>query len=52
LSDNIVSLEVEIVKPDNGLYLFDNRILPFIKPLILGSITIEVEVTGDIQQKK
>jgi len=39
-------LDIEIIKPENGLYLFGNKIIPFSKPIIFGPITIEVDVTG------
>ncbi len=36
---------VTITKPINGIYINDNKILPFPKPLIIGPITIEVTAT-------
>ncbi|MCD6512441.1 MAG: Ig-like domain repeat protein, partial [Thermoplasmata archaeon] len=31
-----------IKKPENGIYLFDRKVFPFCKPLIIGKITIRV----------
>jgi len=33
---------VEIKKPDNGVYLFGSKILPFFVPVVIGNINIEV----------
>jgi outer membrane protein assembly factor BamB len=38
---------VTIVKPVNGIYFKDQRILPFNKPFIIGKITIEVEASQE-----
>jgi len=38
-------LQVTLIRPENGIYFNDQKILPFFKPLVLcGSISIEVEV--------
>ncbi len=42
------ALYVEIVRPSNYLYVFDNEILPFGYPLIIGGVTIRVEVSKDV----
>jgi hypothetical protein len=34
--------EVTIIKPDSGLYLFNTRLLPIAKTVIVGPITIEI----------
>jgi outer membrane protein assembly factor BamB len=36
-----------IIKPVDGIYLKDTRILPFSKPFIIGKITIQVETTQE-----
>lgn len=36
---------VNITKPDNAIYLNDNRLIPFLMPIVIGSITIEVDAT-------
>lgn len=38
---------VKIIKPVNGLYLMNMKILPFFKPLIIGSIEIQVNATDN-----
>lgn len=38
---------VAIIKPVNGIYIGDSRILPFFKPFIIGQITIQVEATQE-----
>jgi len=37
----------EITKPINAIYLFDRFIMPFLFPLIIGPITIEVDATDN-----
>ena len=40
-------LEVNIIKPENGIYCNNQKILPFFVPLILcGSISIMTEIEG------
>jgi len=39
--------EVEIVRPINSIYLIDNEVYPFILPVIIGFITIEVNATDN-----
>jgi hypothetical protein len=43
-SNNSIYIGIKIVKPENGLYFSDKKILPFIKPIIIGPITIKCEV--------
>jgi outer membrane protein assembly factor BamB len=38
---------VAIMKPVNGIYIGDSRILPFFKPFIIGPITIQVDATQE-----
>jgi outer membrane protein assembly factor BamB len=38
---------VAIMKPVNGIYIGDSRILPFFKPFIIGQITIQVDATQE-----
>jgi PKD repeat protein len=38
---------VTIVKPVNGIYIGDSRILPFFRPFIIGQITIQVDATQE-----
>jgi hypothetical protein len=42
LQNDILPPEVKVQKPDNWIYLNDKKIIPFIMPLIIGKITIEV----------
>ena len=39
---------VKITKPENAVYLFDTKILPFITPVIIGKITVDVEAENYI----
>jgi len=38
---------IEINKPQSRLYLFDREIIPTVVPIIIGKITIEVDVSDD-----
>jgi outer membrane protein assembly factor BamB len=38
---------VSITKPVNGIYLKDTKILPLSKPLIIGTITIQIEASQE-----
>ena len=38
---------VEIIKPENALYLLNIKLIPLPKPLIIGSIDIEVDASQD-----
>lgn len=49
-SMNSHMIGIKIVKPENGIYIFDNKVLPFIKPIIIGSITIKCEVFSTTNQ--
>ena len=35
---------VSIIKPDNGIYFKDSKILPFFNPFIIGEITVELSI--------
>jgi hypothetical protein len=35
--------EVTILKPANGLYLFDVKVFPLSKPVVIGSITFDID---------
>jgi len=40
-----INYELTINKPENGLYFYNSRLLPFIaKTIIIGPITIEINV--------
>ena len=41
-ADNTVP-ELSIIKPENGLYLFNRRFLPLGRTIIFGPITIEID---------
>ncbi len=44
---------IKITKPENGIYVFDRKLFPYNKKLILGSITIvvsPVEISQDIEK--
>lgn len=49
ISGDDIAPEIKIVKPENALYIMNQRIrnLLFRKPLIIGSITIEVNTFDD-----
>ena len=38
---------VEILKPIDAIYILNQKIIPFNMPLIVGSLTIEVEATDE-----
>jgi hypothetical protein len=38
---------ITITKPVNGIYLRDTRLLPFFKPFIIGTITIQADATQE-----
>ena len=38
------AMQMTVTKPENGVYLFDKKIMPFIVPLSLGKMTIETTV--------
>lgn len=44
-------LDIDIIKPDNAFYYNDKELFSFFMPLIIGPITIEAEVTGDIAER-
>lgn len=46
-SDDTIPPTVVIDKPRNGIYIFDNPIIPYIKPFIFGEITIEARAYDD-----
>jgi len=39
--------EVKIIKPENSIYFLDNEVGPFILPVIIGFIEIQVNVTDN-----
>jgi len=39
---------ISIIKPTNGLYLFDTRIIPLLKVRIIGKITVVANVSDNI----
>ncbi|KYK19973.1 hypothetical protein AYK24_04490 [Thermoplasmatales archaeon SG8-52-4] len=41
------TIEVEIVKPLRALYISNNRLIPFFRTRIIGSIDIEASIRGD-----
>ena len=49
ISDDDDAPEIKIVKPENALYMFDNKIRNFYfrKPLIIGSLNIEANILND-----
>jgi len=44
------SLYVDIVKPSNNVYFMDNELMSFSYPLIIGGITIMVDVSDNIDK--
>lgn len=38
---------ITMVKPSNGVYLFDRPLIPYPKPFIIGEITIEINAYDD-----
>ena len=47
LSENEEKLYVNIVKPENAIYIFDRAIMPANMPIIIGKITIEARTNGE-----
>jgi len=41
---NSPQLSIDIVSPSNGLYVKENKILPFFVPVIFGDATIKIEI--------
>lgn len=39
-------IQMKVTKPENALYIFDKKILPFFVPLSIGKITIETTATS------
>ena len=39
---DVIPPEISIIKPTNGIYLNNNKLIPFLFPLIIGSIDIEI----------
>lgn len=37
-------LRIDISHPDNGIYISDSKVIPFFVPLIIGNITIDVDI--------
>ncbi len=44
--DKTISLDVS--KPENAIYIFDREIIPFIKPIAIGKLTIKAEVVEEM----
>jgi len=40
--------QMKIIKPENAVYLFDKKILPFFVPLSIGKITIEATASNPV----
>jgi len=38
---------IEILKPENGIYVFNMKLLPFPQPIIIGRITVEANAVQD-----
>lgn len=45
---SLKSPEIKITNPDNGLYFNNNKIFPFLRPVILGEITIKTSASDSI----
>lgn len=46
-------IQMKVTKPENALYIFDKKILPFFVPLSIGKITIEATATSaDVEIEK
>jgi len=45
IAEEYTPISLDISKPQPGIYLMDQKVLPFITPIILGRITIEVEAS-------
>lgn len=39
--------QMRITKPENGIYIGDNKVLPFFTPILFGRITIEANATNN-----
>lgn len=39
-------IQMSVIRPENAVYLFDKKVLPFFTPLSLGKITIEATATS------
>lgn len=44
------ALYVDIIKPSNNIYFMDNKLMSFSYPLIIGGITIMVDVSDSIDK--
>ena len=42
--------KIEIIEPDNYIYVFDFKLLPFFKPLIFGKKVVEVQASPDTEK--
>lgn len=40
----LTPIQMKVTKPENALYLFDRKILPFFTPVCIGKITVEATV--------
>jgi hypothetical protein len=45
LQSDSIKPYVSIIKPENGIYFKDSKILPFFIPFIIGEITVELSIT-------
>jgi hypothetical protein len=41
---------VSIVRPKNGLFLFDIRVVPLAGQIVIGPVSVEAEASGDIDR--
>jgi len=41
--------QIEIIKPDNGFYLNNNKIFPFFSPVMIGEVLIKTNASEDIE---
>jgi hypothetical protein len=44
--------EMNIIKPENGLYFFNKRLLPISKTIIIGALTIQLEANDNSDIEK
>jgi hypothetical protein len=50
--DEEPKITVNIDRPKNYLYIFDREIIPTVKPIVVGSITIECTALSDVSEIK
>ena len=44
------SSEVQIIKPQNGIYIFGIKILPILGQIVIGRVTVEVDASEDTER--